>query len=113
MLVPLSWLKQYVEIDLPPRQIAHLLTMAGVEVADYQDIGGHLDDNKFIVGEIVKIEPHPNADRIKLPVVDICAETTVQVVCGAPNIREGQKIAFAKLGAKVFNTRTEKVAQLR
>ena len=113
MLVPLSWLKQYVEIDLPPRQIAHLLTMAGVEVADYRDIGGHLDDNKFIVGEIVKIDPHPNADRIKLPVVDIGAETTVQVVCGAPNIREGQKIAFAKLGAKVFNTRTEKVEQLR
>ena len=49
MLVPLSWLKQYVEIDLPPRQIAHLLTMAGVEVADNRDIGGHLDDNKFIL----------------------------------------------------------------
>ena len=113
MLVPLSWLKQYIEINLPPRQIAHLLTMAGVEVADYQEIGGHLDDNKFIVGEIVKIEPHPNADRIKLPVVNIGAEATVQVVCGAPNIREGQKIAFAKLGAKVFNTRTEKVEQLR
>tara|TARA_Y100000590_G_scaffold247425_1_gene278021 strand:+ start:42051 stop:44528 length:2478 start_codon:yes stop_codon:yes gene_type:complete len=112
MLVPLSWLKQYIEIDLPPRQVAHLLTMAGVEVADYQEIGGHLD-SKFIVGEIIEIQSHPNADRIKLPVINIGAEHTVQVVCGAPNIREGQKIAFAKLGAKVFNTRTEKIEQLR
>ncbi len=112
MLVPLSWLKQYIEIDLPPRQVAHLLTMAGVEVADYREIGGHLD-SKFIVGEIIEIQSHPNADRIKLPVINIGAEHTVQVVCGAPNIREGQKIAFAKLGAKVFNTRTEKIEQLR
>ena len=112
MLVPLSWLKQYIEIDLPPKQIAHLLTMAGVEVADYQEVGGHLD-SKFIVGEIVEIEPHPNADRIKLPVINIAEENTVQVVCGAPNIRKGQKIAFAKLGARVFNTRSEKVEQLR
>ncbi|PZC44860.1 MAG: phenylalanyl-tRNA synthetase beta chain [Chloroflexi bacterium] len=113
MLVPLSWLKKYVEIDLPPKQIAHMLTMAGVEVSNYKEIGAHLDDNKFIVGEIIKIEPHPNADRIKLPMVDIGSQNTVQVVCGAPNIREGQKIAFAKIGAKVFNTHSEKVEQLR
>ena len=100
MLVPLSWLKQYIEIDLPPKQIAHLLTMAGVEVADYQEVGGHLD-SKFVVGEIVEIEPHPNADRIKLPVINIAEENTVQVVCGAPNARTGMKGVYAPVGSIV------------
>ena len=113
MLVPLSWLQKYVKIDLPPKEIAQMLTMAGIEVNEFKVIGGHLDEKQFIVGKVVRIEPHPNADRILLPVVDLGSDNEVQVVCGAPNLLEGQKIAFAKSGAKVFNTRSQKVEQLR
>lgn len=102
MKVPLSWLKEYVDITIPVKELAHRLTMAGVEVVSIETIGGW--ENCY-VGEVLNVEPHPDADRLRLVTVDIGKETW-KVVCGAPNVAAGQKICFAKVGARLFNTHT-------
>ena len=83
MKVPLSWLKDYVDIVVPVKELAHRLTMSGTEVAEVATIGGGWKD--CYVGHVTKVERHPNADRLTLCTVDIGAEQA-QVVCGAPNV---------------------------
>jgi len=68
MKVSLKWLKDYVGISLTPKELADKLTMAGMEVKGIQTIGGAWKN--LVVGEIVALDPHPNADRLKLPTVD-------------------------------------------
>ena len=109
MKVPLSWLREYVDIELPVKELAHRLTMAGTEVAAIDTIGGW---NNCFVGYVTKVEPHPDAERLTLCTVDI-GEEQIQVVCGAPNVAEKQKIAFAKLDAELFNTHTGKIEPLK
>ncbi len=113
MKVPLSWLKQYVPIDLPPRELAHKLTMGGVEVKQIDEIGAVWDPAKVIVGHVLNIAPHPNADRLSLPTVSLGGSETATVVCGAPNVAAGQNIAFAREGAMLFSTRSGKVEPLK
>ncbi len=112
MLVPLSWLKEYVPVDIPTAELAHRLTMAGVEVGGIKETGAEWDPGKVVVGEVVKVEPHPNADRLTLPTVDLGGEA-VTVVCGAPNVAAGQKIAFAREGARLFSARSGRIEPLR
>ena len=100
MKVPLSWLKDYVDITLPLAELADKLTMAGFEVKEMQEIGGSWDN--VIVGQITAVNPHPNADRLHLATVDLGTEQET-VVCGAPNLNTGDKIAFARVGARLIN----------
>ena len=113
MLVPLSWLKNYVPVSLSPKELAHRLTMAGTEISGVQEIGGGWDTDKVLVGRVLKVEPHPNADRLTLPTVDLGDGETATVVCGAPNVAAGQKIAFAREGARLVNARSGKVEGLK
>ena len=104
MKVPLSWLKQYVDVDLPAQDLAHRLTMAGIEVGEVEVIGGW---SEVFVGHVTGVRPHPNADRLRLCVVSTGFED-LEVVCGAPNVAVGQNICFAKVGANIYNTHTER-----
>ena len=104
MKIPLSWLKQYVDVDMPAQELAHRLTMAGIEVGEVDVIGGWTE---IFVGHVVDVRPHPNADRLRLCVVSTGAEE-MEVVCGAPNVAADQNICFAKVGANVYNTHTER-----
>lgn len=113
MRVPLSWLKNYVPCDLPANELAHRLTMAGNEVGDVEIVGADLDPERLVVGHVLSVVPHPNADRLKLPTVDIGNGETATVVCGAPNVAAGQKIAFAKEGAMLINPRSGKPDALK
>ena len=113
MKVPVSWLKQYVPIFISARELAQRLTMAGNEVGEIEEIGGNWDRDKVVVGHVLKLEPHPNADRLRLPTVDVGNGETITVVCGAPNVAEGQKIAFAREGAQLFSSRSGKVEPLK
>ena len=99
MKAPINWLKQYVDIDAPAAELAHRLTMAGVEVSAIETVGGW--DN-IAVGEVVNKEPHPQADRLKLVTVETGSGRQT-VVCGAPNVSIGQKVAFARLGAELID----------
>ncbi|MEC9308558.1 MAG: phenylalanine--tRNA ligase subunit beta [Chloroflexota bacterium] len=102
MLVPVSWLNEYIDIDVNPNDLAHRLTMAGIEVGEVVVHGGW--DNCY-VGHVLEVNKHPNADRLNL-----CRVTTnnqeVEIVCGAPNVAAGQNICFAQVGATLHSPRT-------
>lgn len=112
MKVPISWLKSYVPINITPTEISEKLTLAGVEVAGLTVIG-NWDREKIIIGKIDQIEKHPNADRLNLTTVDIGDSENITVVCGAPNVEPDQKIAFAREGAVLLNSKSGKMEALR
>jgi phenylalanyl-tRNA synthetase beta chain len=111
MRVPLSWLKEYVDITLPVEELAERITLAGLEVAAIEhvqvpDDRPVWDPEKIVVGEIVEVRPHPNADRLTLAVVDYGGDEPETVVTGAPNIKVGDaglKAPFARRGARLYD----------
>lgn len=112
MKVPLSWLKEYVDITLPIEKLAERMTLAGLEVAAIEQVGAEWDRDKIFVGEILEVRPHPNADRLVIAVVDYGAEEPLAVVTGAPNVQvgdSGQKVAFAKAGARIIDGHAEEL----
>ncbi|MBI4266870.1 MAG: phenylalanine--tRNA ligase subunit beta [Chloroflexi bacterium] len=110
MRAPLSWLREYVDITLPPQELARRLTMAGLEVKEVQGVGSRWE-NVFI-GQILAVNPHPNADRLRLATVDFGAGQET-VVCGAPNLQVGDKIAFARVGAELRDGHTGELSRLK
>jgi len=111
MKVSLKWLADYVDIDMPPKELAHRLTMAGLEVESVESIGG--DWQGVSVGLVTRVAPHPNADRLRLATVDLGSGEEMTVVCGAPNVAEGQKIAFARAGARLINPHNNEREELK
>ncbi|MFH1775900.1 MAG: phenylalanine--tRNA ligase subunit beta [Chloroflexota bacterium] len=103
MKVSLNWLKEYVEVDLPAAELAGRLTMAGNEVGGMEIIGGNWEH--VVIGRIEAIAAHPNADRLRLTTVDLGTERPT-VVCGAPNLNIGDKVAFARVGARLIDPRS-------
>ncbi|MDA0677322.1 MAG: phenylalanine--tRNA ligase subunit beta, partial [Chloroflexi bacterium] len=99
MKVPLSWLSDYVDITLSPEDLAHRLTMAGTEV---EKIDRTASWDNVVVGHVRAVRPHPDADRLRLVTV-FNGESEMEVVCGAPNVAEGQKIAYASIGAVLID----------
>ena len=111
MRIPVSWIKQYIKYEISNERIAELLTMAGTEVSEIIKFGDNWDEN-ITVGEITKIEKHPDADRLSLVEVND-SENIIKVVCGAKNILVNQKIALAKPGANLFNPYEKKMSILK
>lgn len=111
MRVPLDWLAEYVELRLPPEQLAHRLSMAGAEVESIERSGG--DWEQIVVGRVLEVAPHPNADRLRLAQVDYGEAEPQTVVCGAPNLAQGQTIAFAQAGAQLRDPQTRELRKLR
>jgi len=109
MKAPLNWLREYVYISLPPEELAKKLTMAGIEVTQIEKVGGW--DN-IVVGQVVAIEPHPDADRLTLATVDLGGEHLTSV-CGAPNVAVGQKVAFARIGAQLIDPESGQLVKLK
>ena len=95
MIVTYNWLKEFVDFDMDPQQLADRLTMAGLEVDGMVEIGAGLDS--VIVARLNRVEPHPDADRLTVCQVDNGTEV-VQVVCGATNHKTGDLIALAQPG---------------
>ncbi|MDD3276987.1 MAG: phenylalanine--tRNA ligase subunit beta, partial [Kiritimatiellales bacterium] len=96
MKFALSWLKEYVDFDDTLEDLSDKLTFAGLEVENIETLGGTFEG--VIVGEVLSIEPHPNADKLRLCTVNYGAAETLQVVCGAPNVTVGGKYPFAPVG---------------
>src|SRR5512145_3164774 len=95
--VPESWLRSFCNPPLSGRELAEKLTMSGVEVETYEPVGPELSG--VVVGEVLAVEKHPNADKLTVCKVKAGKET-VQVVCGAPNVRAGMKAPLARIGTK-------------
>ncbi|MFA7217120.1 MAG: phenylalanine--tRNA ligase subunit beta [Dehalococcoidales bacterium] len=102
MKVPVKWLKDYIDIDLSPKELAHVLTMSGTE-SEVKYIGESWEG--VVIGQIAAVDPHPNADRLRLATVNTGSGMQT-VVCGAPNLTIGDKIAFASVGANLIDGHT-------
>jgi phenylalanyl-tRNA synthetase beta chain len=97
MKVTYNWLKEFVEIDIPPSELAVALTMAGLEVESVEDFGTELDN--IVVSKILDIQPHPDADKLVVCRIDDGETQSRIVVCGAKNMKTGDKVPLAKPGA--------------
>jgi len=102
MRVPLSWLREFVEVDLEPEALAERLTLLGMEVRGIERRG--TEWRNVVVGELLEVKPHPRADRLSLTRVRVGAASagaaeTLEIVCGATNIAVGQRVPVALPGA--------------
>jgi phenylalanyl-tRNA synthetase beta chain len=98
MKVSQNWLKQYISFKFTLEQFTEKLSMLGLEVESFEDLSKKYD--KFVVGEVLERVKHPNADRLSVCKVNI-GSTVQEVVCGAPNVAAGQKVAVALVGAVI------------
>ena len=93
-----QWLREWVNPNVTTAELSHQLTMAGLEVDAIEPVAAEF--NKVVVGEVVSLEQHPDADRLRVCQVDVGTET-LSIVCGAPNVAQGQKVPAALIGAKL------------
>ena len=111
MNVSIKWLKEYVDFDLSPEVLAERLLMLGMEIESIKQLGEGLA--RVVVGRINTVEKHPKADKLVLCNVDVGSGTDAQIVCGAPNAREGLVAPVALVGAELPNGLTIKRAKIR
>src|SRR5581483_3745627 len=113
MLISLKWLADYVPLSLPPKELAHRLTIAGVKVERIETRGQDWDH--VTVGKVLSVKAHPDpaVTRVRLVTVDVGLPDKATVICGAPNVAEGQKVAFASVGARLIDGRTGKPVVLK
>lgn len=110
MKVSLNWLREWVDIGSDVPALAHSLTMAGLEIEGIERAGPPLSG--IVVGEILSVEKHPDAEKLNVCRVSTGSEQ-LQIVCGAPNVRVGMKAPLATIGAKLPNGTQIKQAKLR
>ena len=95
MIVSIDWLKDFVDIRESPEELAEILSSVGLE-AEY--INSFSEISNVVIGKVISVESHPNADRLNVCIVND-GKKDYQVVCGAPNVQTGQTIAYAKIGS--------------
>ncbi|MFQ5912287.1 MAG: phenylalanine--tRNA ligase subunit beta [Nitrospinota bacterium] len=105
-----SWLSEFIQFDGTPEELAHALTMNGVEVGSVKAIGGEFDSVK--VGEILDVRPHPSAEKLKLCRVSLGGGER-SIVCGAPNVAAGQRVPVVPPGGSLPDGKKVKAAQFR
>lgn len=109
MKISYHWLKDYLDFQKTPEEIADLLTQTGLEVEgiSYQgDITNKLDG--VVTGQVLSCAPHPNADKLKITAVHVGTEV-LSIVCGAPNVQEGQKVLVALVGTTIYPQNSEPI----
>lgn len=112
MKVPLSWLHEYVQPDLDAAALAERLALTGTEVERVVHHGVPAVDG-FVIGRVLSAEQHPDADRLRVCMVDLGDEQPAQIVCGAPNVAAGQTVAVAQPGAVMPDGTRLRKAKLR
>ncbi|WP_077603219.1 phenylalanine--tRNA ligase subunit beta [Oceanobacillus sojae] len=111
MLVSYNWLRNYVNLDnVTPEELAEKITRSGIEVEGIEYLAPKSEN--IVVGYVKSCEKHPDADKLNLCQVDV-GEESLQIICGAPNVGAGQKVAVAKPGAKLPNGMKIKKVKLR
>ena len=103
MNISYSWLKQYIDINLSPAEVAKVLTSIGLEVEGIESvekIKGGLSG--FVIGEVKTCEKHPDADKLSVTTVDIGEENLLNIICGAPNVTAGQHVVVAMVGTTIY-----------
>ena len=108
MKISYNWLKQFINIDWDSQRTGELLTDLGLEVEGidtYESVKGGLEG--IVVGHVLSCEKHQNADRLKVTLVDIGEDESIQIVCGAPNVAKGQKVPVATVGTTLYTKEGE------
>ncbi|MDD2346316.1 MAG: phenylalanine--tRNA ligase subunit beta, partial [Bacteroidales bacterium] len=103
MKISYNWLKKYLDFNLSVSETSEILTDIGLEVESaelYEPIKGGLEG--VLVGKVMKCVKHPDADKLQVTKVDIGTSEPLQIVCGAPNVAEGQTVLVATIGTKLF-----------
>jgi len=111
MKISENWLRTWVNPDISTEKLVEILTMAGLEVDGLEHLGEQLAG--ILVGKITKAEQHPEADKLQICTVDVGIEETLQIICGAPNARQGIKVAVATIGCVLPGNFKIKKAKLR
>ncbi|MBT4218182.1 MAG: phenylalanine--tRNA ligase subunit beta, partial [Flavobacteriales bacterium] len=104
MNISLNWLKQYINLDLEVNKISEYLTDIGLEVegiSEVESVKGGLKG--IVIGEVLTCDKHPNADRLNVTKVDIGNQDILDIVCGAPNVKAGQKVPVATVGSVLYD----------
>lgn len=112
MFVSYKWLQEYVDLSgVTPEELAEKITKSGIEVEGVEVLNEGIKG--VVIGHVLEREQHPNADKLNKCLVDIGAESPVQIICGAPNVDKGQKVAVATVGAVLPGNFKIKKAKLR
>jgi phenylalanyl-tRNA synthetase beta chain len=98
MNISYNWLKQYIDLKLTPEETEEKLTLCGLEVEEAEAIGS--DFEGFVVGEVLEVKSHPNADKLTICRVNLGGDEA-QIICGAPNVAAGQKVPVATVGSVI------------
>jgi len=106
-----QWLREWVNPPVSSKELAEQLTMAGLEVDSVEPVAGVFD--KVVIGQVRTLEPHPDADKLRVAQVDVGADELLQIVCGAPNVAPGIKVPTALVGARLPGDIKIKKAKLR
>lgn len=106
-----KWLREWVNPSLATEELVEKLTNAGLEVDAVEPVAG--DFSGVLIGQVTTVEPHPDADKLRLTKVDVGADELLEIVCGASNVREGLKVPVAVIGAVLPGNFKIKQAKLR
>jgi len=106
-----QWLREWVNPSITTEELCHQLTMAGLEVDAIEPVAGEFEG--VVIGEVVKVEPHPDADKLRVTQVNIGQDELLTIVCGAANVREGMRVPTAVVGARLPGDFRIKKAKLR
>ena len=118
MTISYNWLSEYLPEQIDPQKLSKILTGVGLEVESlekFERVKGGLEG--LVIGQVLEVQQHPNADKLKLTTVNIGKSETLKIVCGAPNVAAGQKVLVAPVGTTIYPTGdaaiTMKVAKIR
>jgi len=107
MKISLNWLKNYISLEYSPEKLGELLTEIGLEVLGIEKVETIRGGLKgVVVGEVKTCSKHPNADRLSVTQVDIGDTSSLPIVCGAPNVRVGQKVLVATVNTILYGSDT-------
>ena len=108
MKIAYNWLKDHLNINLNPEVISDLLTDCGLEVEGLEEVETIKGGLKgLVIGHVVSVSRHANADKLSRTIVNVGGDKNLPIVCGAPNVAEGQKVVVALVGAKIYPTEGE------
>ncbi|WP_234406784.1 YtpR family tRNA-binding protein [Prolixibacter bellariivorans] len=104
MKLSYTWLKDYIDLDLTPGEVAETLTQLGLEVGSVEEVETVKGGLKgIVIGEVKTCIPHPNSDHLSLTTVDLGNGIESPIVCGAPNVAQGQKVVVATVGTTLYD----------
>ncbi len=111
MKVSYNWLKEYLDLDVAPRELSEKIARTSVDINDVYSLGDGL--KKIVVGEVTSCEPHPNSDHLNVCQVNVGEDKPLQIVCGAPNVAAGEKVIVALNGARIADNQKIKRGKIR